>query len=203
MTVISLGASIKPLQLESVVLPVNRQLGTDLTLSSATSLPLTLIGKGFVSQGPVIARVDGFALTPVGPVTDRQMSVVVPASLLTSPRHFTVDVVNSTPGSVPSNVEGFSVVQSVDLTSSGCPSPSPGAVAIDDVLNEAVVTQNNCNSVAVVNLSTGLVTADHPCRRESSGHRYLSCREELLSFPIVATTPPRSSISLTPPRRPS
>ncbi len=162
LTVISLGNSIKPLQLESVVLPVDRQLGTDLTLSSATSLPITLIGKGFVSQGPVVARVDGFALTPVGTVTDRQMSVVVPASLLTSPRHFAVDVINSTPGSVPSNVEGFSVVQPVDLTSASCPSPSPGAVAIDDVLNEAVVTQTNCNSVAVVNLSTGLVTQTIP-----------------------------------------
>jgi DNA-binding beta-propeller fold protein YncE len=162
MTVISLGNSIKPLQLESVVLPVNRQLGTDLTLSSATPLPITLIGKGFVSQGPVIARVDGFALTPVGPVTDRQMSVVVPPSLLTSARHFTVDVVNSSPGSIPSNVEGFSVVQPVDLTSSSCPSPAPSAVAIDDVLNEAVVTQTNCNSVAVVSLASGTVTQTIP-----------------------------------------
>jgi DNA-binding beta-propeller fold protein YncE len=162
MTVISLGATMKPLQLESVVLPVNRQLGTDLTLSSATSLPITLIGNGFVSQGPVVARVDGFALTPVGPVTDRQMSVVVPASLLTSPRHFAVDVVNSTPGSVPSNVEGFSVVQPVDLTSSACPSPVPGAVAIDDVLNVAVVTQTSCNSVAVVSLASGTVTQTIP-----------------------------------------
>jgi DNA-binding beta-propeller fold protein YncE len=162
MTVISLGASVKPLQLESVVLPINRQLGTDLTLSSATPLPITLIGNGFVSQGPVVARVDGFALTPVGTVTDRQMSVVVPASLLTSPRHFTVDVVNSTPGSVPSNVEGFSVVQPVDLTSASCPSPSPGAVAIDDVLNEAVVTLTNCNSVGVVSLASGIVTQTIP-----------------------------------------
>lgn len=157
MTIMSLGSSTKPLQLESVVLPVNRQLGTNLTLASATPLPLTLIGKGFVSQGPVIARIDGFALTPVGTVTDRQMSVVVPASLLTSPRRFAVDVVNSTPGSSPSNVEGFSVVQPVDLTSAACPSPSPGAVAIDDVLNLAIVTQNNCNSVALVNLASGVV----------------------------------------------
>jgi DNA-binding beta-propeller fold protein YncE len=158
MTVISLGNSIKPLELQSVVLPVNRQLGTNLTLASATPLPITLIGNGFVSQGPVVARVDGFALTPVGTVTDRQMSVVVPASLLTSARHFTVDVVNSTPGSIPSNVEGFSVIQSVDLTSAACPSPSPGAVAIDDVLNLAIVTQSNCNSVALVNLASGTVS---------------------------------------------
>jgi len=158
LTVISLGSSIKALELESVVLPVNRQLGTDLTLSSATPLPITLIGKGFVSQGPVVARVDGFALTPVGTVTDRQMSVVVPASLLTSARRFAVDVVNSTPGSVPSNVEGFSVVQPVDLTSAACPSPAPGAVAIDDLLNLAIVTQSNCNSVALVSLASGTVT---------------------------------------------
>jgi DNA-binding beta-propeller fold protein YncE len=86
------------------------------------------------------------------------MSVVVPASLLTSARRFAVDVVNSTPGSVPSNVEGFSVVQPVDLTSAACPSPSPGAVAIDDQLNIAIVTQNNCNSVAFVSLASGTVT---------------------------------------------
>jgi DNA-binding beta-propeller fold protein YncE len=158
MTVISLGAATKPLQLESVVLPVNRQLGTDLTLASTSPLPLTLIGKGFVSAGSVVARLDGFALTPVGIVTDRQMSVVVPASLLTSPRRFAVDVISSSPGSIPSNVEGFSVIQPVDLTSAACPSPSPGAVAIDDVLNFAIVTQNNCNSVALVNLATGTVS---------------------------------------------
>ena len=158
LTVISLGTAIKPLELESVVLPVNRQLGTDLTLSSATPLPIILIGKGFVTADPVVARVDGFTLTPVGTVTDRQMSVVVPASLLTSPRHFSVDVVNSTPGSIPSNVEGFSVVQPVDLTSAACPSPTPGAVAIDDVLNVAIVTENSCNSVALVDLSSGAVT---------------------------------------------
>ncbi len=76
---------------------------------------------GFVSQGPVVARLDGFTLTPVGPVTDRQMSVVVPASLLAAPRRFAVDVVNSSPGSIPSNVEGFSVVQPVDLTSCRLP----------------------------------------------------------------------------------
>jgi DNA-binding beta-propeller fold protein YncE len=158
LTVISLGTAIKPLQLESVVLPVNRQLGTDLTLASAAPLPVTLIGKGFVSAGPVVARIDGFVLTPVGTVTDRQMSVVIPASLLTSPRHFSMDVINSSPGSSPSNVEGFSVVQPVDLTSAACPSPSPGAVAIDDVLNLAAVTQTNCNSIALVNLGSGVVT---------------------------------------------
>jgi DNA-binding beta-propeller fold protein YncE len=158
LTVISLGGAIKTLELESVVLPVNRQLGTNLTLSSATPLPITLIGTGFVAAGPVVARVDGFVLSPVGPVTDRQMSVVVPASLLGAPRHFSVDVVKSSPGSIPSNVEGFSVVQPIDLTSAGCPSPSPSAVAIDDVLNIAVVTEASCNNVALVDLASGTVT---------------------------------------------
>ncbi len=109
-----------------------------------------------------MARVDGFALSPVGTVTDRQMSVVVPASLLTSARRFAVDVVNSTPGSIPSNVEGFSVVQPVDLTSASCPSPMPSGVAIDDVLNVVVVTESSCNSVAVVSLSSGTVTSTIP-----------------------------------------
>lgn len=144
---------IKPLHLESVVLPIDRQLGTDLTLSSVLNLPLTLIGKGF--QAGSVARVDGFILPAAGTVTDRQMNVVVPASLLTSPRRFAVDVIN--PDGSMSNTEGFSVVQPVDLTSAGCPSPSPSAVAIDDVRNLALVTEASCNSAAVIDLATGAV----------------------------------------------
>jgi DNA-binding beta-propeller fold protein YncE len=69
-SIFSLGP-IKSLELEQIILPINRQLGTDLTLASTSPLTVTLIGKGFVTAGPVVARLDGFVVTPVaGSVTD-------------------------------------------------------------------------------------------------------------------------------------
>lgn len=157
-SIFSLGP-IKSLELEQIVLPINRQLGTDLTLSSTSPLTMTLIGKGFVTAGPVVARLDGFVVSPVpGSVTDRQMTVVVPATLLNAPRRFAVDVMNtSSPGTV-SNVEGLSVVQAVNLTGAACPNPTPGAVAVDDVRNLALVTESTCNSVSLINLANGAIT---------------------------------------------
>jgi YVTN family beta-propeller protein len=154
-TVISLG-SIKPLHLEQVLLPLNRQLSTDLTLASPTDLSLTLVGKGFNSSS--VARVDGFILSPVGTVTDREMNVVVPGTLLANPRRFAVDVLNTATNAGLSNVEYFSVVKAVDLTTSGCPSPQPSAVAVDDLRNFAMVTETTCAQAAVVNLGTGAIT---------------------------------------------
>jgi DNA-binding beta-propeller fold protein YncE len=155
LTVISLGA-IKPLHLEQVLLPLNRQLSTDLTLASPADLPLTLVGKGF--NGSSVARVDGFILSSVGPVTDRQMNVVVPGTLLGNARRFAVDVLNTAANAGLSNVEYFSVVRAVDLTTSGCASPQPSAVAIDDLRNVALVTESLCAQTAVINLNTGAVT---------------------------------------------
>jgi len=158
-SIFSLGP-VKSLELEQVVLPINRQLGTDLTLTSTSSLSLTLIGKGFVSAGPVVARFDGVVVSPVpGSITDRQMTVIVPPSLLNAPRRFAVDVMSSNNSAIVSNVEGLSVVQPVNLTGTACPSPAPTAVAYDDVRNVALVTESGCNSVALVNVATGAVTS--------------------------------------------
>jgi DNA-binding beta-propeller fold protein YncE len=150
LTVISMGA-IKPLELGDIVLPSARQISPDSTLSSSTDLPITLIGKGFTSGS--VARIDGVSLAPIS-VSDRQMSVSVPASLLGLPRRFSIDVDS---GGVISNAEGFSVVQYVDLTGTSCTNPVPGAVAVDDLLNVALVTETACNTVAEVNLNTGAV----------------------------------------------
>lgn len=152
-TVISLGP-IKPLELDQIVLPSTRQVNPDLTQTSASNLPLTLIGKGF--QSGAVARIDGITLSPVGPLTDREMNVVVPASLLSSPRRFSVDVEN--PGNIVSNSEGFSVVQFVDLSSTSCALPAPSAVAVDDDLNIAVVAESACSSADIIDLSTGTIT---------------------------------------------
>ncbi|MFZ0821586.1 MAG: hypothetical protein WAM91_16095 [Candidatus Acidiferrales bacterium] len=166
LTVISLGL-IKPLHLEQILLPLNRQFGADLTLSSPTDLPLTLVGKGFNSSS--VARVDGFILLPVGSVTDRQMNVVVPGTLLGSARRFAVDVLNTVTNAGVSNVEHFSVVKAVDLTNPGCPSPQPAAVAIDDLLNLALVTETGCASTAFVSLDSETVTAVVPVGNNPQG----------------------------------
>jgi DNA-binding beta-propeller fold protein YncE len=153
-TVLSFGP-IKPLELDQIVMPTTRQLNSDLTLASATDLPVTLIGKGF--QAGSVARIDGVTLSPSGPVTDRQMSVVVPGALLGTPRRFSMDVQN--PDATVSNVEGFSVIQSVDLTSGSCATPTPAAVAVDDIRNLALVAESGCNNLDLVDLTTGAITA--------------------------------------------
>jgi DNA-binding beta-propeller fold protein YncE len=150
------ATQMNPLQLEEVLLPLNRQFGPDLTLSSPTDLPLTLVGKGF--NGSSVARVDGFILAPVGPVTDRQMNVVVPGVLLANPRRFAVDVQNTVGNGGVSNVQYFSVVKALDLTSPACPSPQPEAVAIDDLRNLAFVTETGCAKTAVVDLNAQVIT---------------------------------------------
>jgi DNA-binding beta-propeller fold protein YncE len=158
LTVVSLdtaGHPIKPIHLESVILPLNRQFGTDLTLASSTDLPLTLIGKGFVGK---VARIDGFVLPAVGPVTDRVMNVSVPGTLLGSARRFSMDIVDPAVPSSVSNSEGFSVVKAIDLTSLACPAPSPAAVAFDDLRNLALVTLATCKSVAIVDVNSATVT---------------------------------------------
>lgn len=142
---------IKPVELGEIVLPTSRQISPDSTLTSSSDLPITLIGKGFTGA---VARIDGVTLAPIS-VTDRQMSVSVPASLLASPRRFAIDVTN---GGIISNAEGLSVMQYVDLTGTSCTNPVPASVAIDDLQNVALVTESACNIVAEVNLSTGAVT---------------------------------------------
>jgi DNA-binding beta-propeller fold protein YncE len=152
-TVVSLGP-IKPLELDQIVLSPTRQVNPDITQTSSSNLPLTLIGKGF--QSGAVARIDGITLSPVGPLTDREMNVVVPGSLLTAPRRFSVDIQN--PGNSLSNAEGFSVVQFVDLSSTTCALPAPSAVAVDDDLNIAVVAESACSSADIVDLNTGNIT---------------------------------------------
>jgi DNA-binding beta-propeller fold protein YncE len=149
-TVISLGA-IKPLELDQVVIPASNQISPDVMGTSTSDVQLTLIGKGFVSGS--VGRLDGVTLTTIGPVTDRQMTVDVPASLLSAPRRFAVDVEN--PGNVISNAEGLTVVQFVDLATTSCPLPVPAAVAIDDDLNQAVVAESSCATASVIDLNTG------------------------------------------------
>jgi DNA-binding beta-propeller fold protein YncE len=122
------------------------------TLTSAavaTDQAVTIIGSGFVS-GTSVVRLDGTGLATTF-LSSRQLTATVPAATLTAggARRYALDVAN---GTDISNAAIFSVIQNVDVSSS-C---SPQGVAIDSRRNLAVVTNPGCNSVALVNLATGM-----------------------------------------------
>jgi YVTN family beta-propeller protein len=144
-TVISLGGAIRPLHVTEIS-PIR-------TFTSASPLTLTVTGKGFTSNS--VVRLDGTPLPAPTGVTDRQLSVTVPAAFLSAPRRFALEVVT---GSTHSNVADLTVLQSVDVTSSGCSVPAPGAVAIDAERNLAVVTNTGCGNISLIDLTSGAVT---------------------------------------------
>jgi DNA-binding beta-propeller fold protein YncE len=102
-----------------------------------------------------VARLDGDS-TGVQVVTasDRVMTVTMLASRLQAggPRRYALDV---TSGGTVSNAASFVVVQSVDVTGTGCAAPAPLGVAIDPQHNLAVVSNSGCGNVSLINLTTG------------------------------------------------
>jgi len=155
-TVIQLSTSpIRALHLAHIVLPADRQIAPRITLSSGTDLPLTLLGKGFAAGATV--RLNGVALLAPTTVTDRRLTVSVPAAMLAAPQRFAVDVVNT--DGTRSNVLDLSVALAVDLAGAGggCADPQPAGVAIDGERDIAVVTNSNCDSVSLVDLKPGTI----------------------------------------------
>jgi DNA-binding beta-propeller fold protein YncE len=153
-SIISLGASIQPL---SITETSPKQFVVDSTLIANVPLgtaPLTVIGAGFSSSSQI--RLDGNTNGLITKfVSNRELTVVVPSSYLTTARRFAVDVVDS--GHF-SNASDFTVVQSIDL-STACPTPLPAGVAIDPTIGTAgfaSVTLSGCNAMALIDLSTGL-----------------------------------------------
>ncbi|PYU32753.1 MAG: hypothetical protein DMG28_10485 [Acidobacteria bacterium] len=166
-SILSLGAvsgpgAIRPLHITQLALPRDRQFNPSnptATLASTADLTLTVIGKGFVSGSRL--RLDETQLPAPTSVTDRQMTVTVSgATFLTSARRYAVDVLN--PGGTRSNVTDLTVIQPVDVTSTGCTAPAPRAVAIDAERNLALVTNTGCKNVSLIDLTSGAVTASSP-----------------------------------------
>jgi len=166
-SILSLGAvsgatAIRPLHITQLALPKDRQFNPSnptATLVSTADLTLTIIGKGFVSGSRL--RLDETQLPAPTNVTDRQMTVTVSgATFLTSARRYAVDVLN--PGGTRSNVTDLTVIQPVDVTSTGCTAPAPRAVAIDAERNLALVTNTGCKTVSLIDLTSGAVTASSP-----------------------------------------
>jgi len=128
--------------------------------SSTGSLTVTVNGFGF-SPGAQV-RLDGIAV-PMQNVSPngRQAIAMVPDSMLTSARRYSLDVLNS--GGATSNVRRFFVVGAVPI------GLNPIAVAVDPYINKALVTSQGATvspsgtclspgSVSIVDLSTEAVT---------------------------------------------
>jgi DNA-binding beta-propeller fold protein YncE len=125
---------------------------------SASPQLLTVIGKGLTCSGGQTSlhiRLDGVVLTPTSCAGngDRQLTATVPASMLNSARRFALDVADSS-GNV-TNAEYLTVEQSVDVSSTACPTPEPSGVSIDPQQNLAAVTLFGCNNLALINMATG------------------------------------------------
>jgi DNA-binding beta-propeller fold protein YncE len=130
------------------------------TLTSATDLVgVQIFGSGFDASSQV--RLDGTAIPPsdVQFVNSRQLSVTIPASYLSFPHLYALDMVNGS--GVQSNPTDFFVIQAVDMsqicTSTGATLPSSVAIA-DQLANGpfspiAVVTNSGCNNISVVDIN--------------------------------------------------
>jgi DNA-binding beta-propeller fold protein YncE len=130
------------------------------TLTSKTDLVgVQVFGSGFDSSSQV--RLDGTAIPPsdVQFVSSRQLSVTIPASYLSFPHQYALDMVNGS--GVQSNPTDFFVIQAVDM-SQVCASAGgtlPSSVAIADQLANgpfspiAVVTNSGCNNISVVDIN--------------------------------------------------
>lgn len=129
--------------------------------STADLAGVKIFGSGFASGA--VVHLDGTAIPSPTIVNDREIDVTIPASFLKFPHRYALDVVS---GGVQSNASDFIVVASVDMTSV-CATPKPSSVAIADQLELqsyhplAVVTNNGCNSISVVDIAPQLPTFDN------------------------------------------
>jgi DNA-binding beta-propeller fold protein YncE len=160
-SILPLGG-IKPVHIETVMLTSGgvpnailpqAVLTTNSTPSAGAAVGIKIIGTGFQSGSPVQVRLDGTPLSSVTVASNTEIDATIDSTFLTVPRRYALDVLV---GGVGSNATDFTVVQSVDLKpacSSG--TPQPGAVALDITRNIAVVSNNGCSSVSLLDLTPG------------------------------------------------
>jgi hypothetical protein len=118
-------------------------------LIGVPSATVQVYGAGFAPGAQV--RLDGNSSgINTNVVSSGQLTATIPASYLTLPHDFALDVVV---GNNISNSTDFYAVGTTDLTAI-CAAAKPEAVAIDPVRNVGVVTLNGCTPgmIAIVNL---------------------------------------------------
>ena len=157
-SVLNLGA-IKPF---SITAASPKTVLTTSTLGSVpapTGIPLTVIGKGLTcSNGSTSLhiRLDGAPLTTnCAGSGDRELTTTVPSTMVSSAHRFALDVADSSGNGAVTNAEDFTVEQSIDLSSTSCPTPEPSGVAIDPQQNIAAVTMFGCDSLAIIDMAKG------------------------------------------------
>jgi DNA-binding beta-propeller fold protein YncE len=149
-------------EIPGAVLP-QAVLSSNSTLPPGVPVPalgtIKILGTGFQSGSPVQVRLDG---DPTGVssftiLSDREIDANINPTFLTNPRHFALDVVVN---GVGSNAADFTVVQTIDVSGgcSGTSTPQPGAVAIDEQRNFAVVANSGCNDISIIDLTPGALT---------------------------------------------
>jgi DNA-binding beta-propeller fold protein YncE len=132
------------------------------TLTSTSNLTgIQIFGSGFDASTTV--RLDGTALpaADVQYVSSRQLTLTIPASFLSMPHRYAVDVINGS--GVQSNATDFFVIKAVDMSAACTPAPNGGArpssVAIVDQFATqpfapiAVVSNSNCNNISIVDIN--------------------------------------------------
>jgi DNA-binding beta-propeller fold protein YncE len=126
---------------------------------------ITVIGSGFGAEctaPPTTSlqiRLDGVPLLSticvagVAGQTDRVLQATVPASKLLAPHRYALDVFNPST-SQATNAEGFTVEQSVDVSTACTVPPQPAGVAIDPVNHLVAVSLFGCDSLALIDSTT-------------------------------------------------
>jgi DNA-binding beta-propeller fold protein YncE len=121
-----------------------------LSVGAPGAQTITVLGKGFTNTS--VVRLDGNPLATTF-VSDRKLTAVAPPSQLTAARRYALDVQNS--DNTVTNATDFTVIQKVDVSSASCSTPQPSGVAIDQVQNIAAVSLPGCNSLALINMTSG------------------------------------------------
>jgi DNA-binding beta-propeller fold protein YncE len=114
--------------------------------SPASNLTLALNGVGFSGSPQVVLDGTPLPASDVTVVSDRQILATIPASMLTNARNYIVYVQN---GGQWSNTTELTVIQPVPVGN------SPVGVALDQDIDQAVVTNFGDNTVSILNLLTG------------------------------------------------
>jgi DNA-binding beta-propeller fold protein YncE len=131
--------------------------------STSTAATVKIFGSGFVSGAQVLLDgVDITSTTPAGAVSvpssalGREIDATIPAvPFLSMPHDFALQVLSN---GFMSNAVDFIVVKAVDMRTA-CTTPNPSSVAIADQIANgpfspiAVVTNNGCNSLSVIDIN--------------------------------------------------
>lgn len=151
LSIFRLGSNLKPAEITQALVTSGGVPGAILPQAALTSAstPATvqILGAGFVPGAQV--RLDGTILSGANVVSDREIDVSIPASFLSVPRRYALDVLSN---GVLSNATEFTVVGSVSLSGACSSTVAPGSVAIDDQREIALVGNTGCGNVSIVSL---------------------------------------------------